>query len=169
MKPFSKIIATALILAGFNTAAQAVILGNLNDGAVHVGSVAGDWSLFANAGDIITVTARRLEPVDIWSFATYGSVGDQSQAFVWGDDQLSPFVGGPWGDPQYTFTAAVTGPITITVDRCCSQIGGALAYNVQATGSTAHIPEGGATLAVLGLTLTAMAGARRKLVRKAGV
>ena len=60
--------------------AQAIpVLGNLNDGANHTSSTTGIWSLFVNAGDFVTVTARRLVPVDIWAVATNGADGSGPQ------------------------------------------------------------------------------------------
>src|SRR5262245_49248 len=104
--------------------AQAIpVLGNLNDGANHTSSTTGIWSLFVNAGDFVTVTARRLVPVDIWAYATDGAEGSGT-TIAWGDDNLAPFAGGSWGDPQFSFTAAFSGEYSIFVERCCGSNSG---------------------------------------------
>jgi len=162
-------LAACLAVVGLSTSVKATPLGDLTDGLLHIGSVTGEWSLYANAGDVITITARRLDPVDIWSYATYGAThmnpnsGDPSvvsptYGVGWGDDQLAPFVGGSFGDPQYTFTSAYTGLITVWVSDCCNdnQIT-ARNYNVIASGSTASaVPEAGASLVLVGLGLASL-------------
>jgi len=162
-----KLLATlSVVSAAFAaTPSQASpVLGNLNDGLNHIGTISGVWSLFVNAGDFITVTARRLQTSDIYAIATDGAAGSGNQV-GYGDDNLSPYVGGPYGDPQFSFTAASTGEYSVLVDYCCSATpGDALSYFVFATGSTASVnsvPLPG-TLALAGLGLVALGAIRRK-------
>jgi hypothetical protein len=167
MKLLNKLVATA-----------AMVFGDLTDGSLNIGSVAGEWSLYVNAGDNVTITARRLQATDIWSFATYGAVAynpfsgnpavvSSTYGVGWGDDNLpaNPGYGGSFGDPQYTFTASISGLVTVWVDQCCGQGGNPLAYNVQATGSTgsSSVPDSGSTFTLMGVALFGATVLRRKL------
>lgn len=148
--------------------AQASVIGNLNDGLNHTATNTGYWSLFVNAGDNVTVTARRLEPTDIWAFATDGPDGTGTRIAA-GDDQLSAFAGGPWGDPQFSFLAAMTGEFSVGVFRCCNSSNfEAINYFVNAQGATGQesgaVPEP-TTIALFGLGLLGFAAARRKLTK----
>lgn len=146
-------------------AAQATVIGNLNDGLDHTSSVTGVWSLFVNAGDNVTVTARRLNPLDIWAvaFATPDGTGGEIAA---GDDELPPYAGGSFGDPQFHFTAATTGQYSIGVFLCCYYDAGVQnSYFVNAQGATgipdATVPLPG-TVALIGLGLAGIGYTRRK-------
>lgn len=161
-----KAILASLGLAGsllLSAPAQAIpVLGNLNDSLTHTSGTTGFWSLFVNAGDFVTVTARRLVPVDIWSFVTNGAEGAGSR-FAAGDDNLPPFVGGPWGDPQYSFTAATTGEYSVFVGRCCGNTANEnISYFVSARGATGNAVPLPGTLALLGLGLFGLAAVRSK-------
>jgi hypothetical protein len=94
-------------------------LGDLTDGALDLSTVTGYWSLSVDSGDSITVTARRLVPIDIWAAGNLPSSPPPGGYFIWGDDQLPPLVGGVYGDPQFSFVAAETGVYSIGVFRCC--------------------------------------------------
>jgi hypothetical protein len=139
--------ALSVAVAAPSPSARAItIQGDLTDGAVHVGSITGFWTLSLNAGDIVTVTALRLEAFDPISFAY-----DTMQAFVAsGDDNIAgnsllyPVVcpvGFDCTDPQYSFTAFKTGTYFVELVQCCKLIEGeSLRYSLQAVGSTAPVP-----------------------------
>lgn len=164
MKNFIKSVCFAATLLSTICSAQASVIGNLNDGLNHTSATTGYWSLFVTTGDVVTVTARRITPVDIWAFATNGPDGSGA-AFVFGDDQLPPATGGPWGDPLFTFTAATTGEYSVGVFRCCGAANETISYFVNAQGATGTdgvVPEPG-TIALMGLGLSALALRVRKL------
>lgn len=143
-------------------AANAAVLGNLNDGLNHTSTTTGFWSLFVNAGDNVTVTARRLDPVDIWAVARNGADGAGSQIGM-GDDQLPAFVGGPFGDPQFSFVAATTGEYSIGVFQFGTfSIVEQIDYFVSAVGATGNSVPLPGTLLLVGLGLGVLGLNRRK-------
>lgn len=158
----------AMLALGFagamfmSAGSQATVIGNLNDGLNHTASTTGFWSLFVNAGDYVTVTARRLVAVDIWAFADNGADGSGSLIAA-GDDELPAYVGGSYGDPQFSFTAATTGEFSIGVFRCCNQSSiENISYFVSATGATGNAVPIPATIGLVGLGLFGLGFSRRR-------
>lgn len=154
--------ALALVATVAAAPAQASVIGNLNDGQVHTATTTGYWSLFVNAGDNVTVTARRLSSFDPIALALNGPDGTGSQV-GYGDDELAPTpgYGGGWSDPRFSFIAATSGEYSIGVFRYYGTSIENLAYSVQAEGATGAVPLPG-TLVLLGLGLAALGASRRK-------
>lgn len=136
--------ALSVAVAAPSPSARAItIQGDLTDGAVHVGSITGFWTLSLNAGDNVTVTGLRLE-----AFDPISQTLDPNKVFVaLGDDEIvgnSLVYGGGAGDPRYSFTAALTG--TYFVGLFQFQLGTAFVegesfnYSLQAVGSSAAVP-----------------------------
>lgn len=100
------------------------------DSTVSDATKADYWKFWATAGDVVTVITRRidggLDPSQ-WVYAglfadttdtglTNGTNSLGNGAFIdFGDDELSPAVSGPFGDPQSIFTATITGWYTVAV------------------------------------------------------
>lgn len=166
MKAFySKTCSIVALFFALTGLAQASVIGNLNDGLDHTASTTGYWSLYVNAGDFVTVTARRLDPVDIIAVALNGPDGSGTQVGS-GDDQLPPFAGGPFGDPQFSFTALTTGEYSVGVFRFGSNNAiEQIDYFVNARGATGSqdgvVPEPG-TFVLMALGLAGLAFRNRK-------
>ena len=167
-------VAIATAMAAPLTSTTAAQLGDLSDGATHVGGQTGYWSLFANAGDSITVTGLRLQAFDPIAVAWSGHI-DPAGGFAspglgaalgFGDDEIpgNNSLGGGFSDPQFSFTAGFTGEYTVGVFRCCTENIENLAYSVQATGSSFQaVPEPETyAMMVAGLGLLGFAARRRK-------
>jgi hypothetical protein len=160
-------VAIALMVAAIyapTTAQAAVYQGDLTDGAVHVGATTGYWTLSLNAGDTVTVEGLRLQGFDMWSVTrdpTFAAVAA-------GDDEHvgnSGVYGGGYYDPQYSFTALLTGTYYVGGFRCCSENVESLAYSLQATGSTTvgAVPEPSTwAMMILGFAGVSFMAYRRK-------
>lgn len=155
-------------------AAPISYLGDLTDGAVHIGSSTGFWTVSVNAGDVVTVTARRLSAFDpvagAWNglesdTTAYSSVSANSTNTLSvgaGDDQLAAnCCGGGFGDPQFSFAALTSGTYTVAVFQFNNTIIQNLGYSVSAVGATRSIPEPG-TLILLGAGLLDLSFARHR-------
>jgi len=127
---------TSVFAATFN--------GSLINGQTQTGTVApGDntsnpngwsfWQFLGNAGDSTTLTVRRLvgelDPAfGVWfgtesNISNYLSIFSSSantQLVASVDDNLSPAISGPFGDPQAAFTLGQTGVYTVAVSSFAS-------------------------------------------------
>jgi hypothetical protein len=163
MASLSLALSLGLVAAG-SAQATPVALGNLNDGLNHTSFSTGWWSLLVNAGDVVTVTARRLDDTDLIATAFDGANGAGNQVGS-GDDQLPSFSGlGDYGDPQFTFTALTAGEYSVGVFEWGTGNAEDLARNyfVSAVGATTNnVPEPG-SIALLGLGLFGIAASRKR-------
>jgi len=134
------------------------------------------WTFDVNAGDNVTITARRLTDFDTVMLIWEGTETDTSAITSWGtdtlnmtligyaDDELSPNIPsviGCCGDPQYNGVAATTATWTVGVFALGGQQGVEHFYNVQATGSSVSVPEP-STLAIFALGMIGLASRRFK-------
>lgn len=112
------------------------------------------WTLAVNAGDVVTVVARRLSNFDpimsVWqgvetdtaAYTGYYASSAHSTLIGSDDDTLPANVRGSarFGDPKLTFTAATTGLYTVGVFGLGSGRRNAdYTYSVQATGATGNV------------------------------
>jgi hypothetical protein len=93
----------------------------------HVPVGANYISFFANAGDVVNVFGDRQAGHYDMSFWVFQGLFADTSAFgaffdnfdpgfiVFGDDQDPPNIAGPFGDPNVTFVAPVTGSYTVAV------------------------------------------------------
>jgi len=137
------------------------------------------WTLSVNAGDVVTVTARRLSDFDpimgIWNglesdttaYTYYDLNSTNTQSIgVW-DDNLPNTFGGTagYGDPQATFTAALTGIYTVGIFGLGGTANNQI-YSIQATGATGDpyisaVPLPPSAI-LFGTALLGIAGLRRR-------
>ena len=160
-------LTAGLLGAGAASAVPITYAGDLTGGALlssneldvddpndtSLWSVGNLWTLSVVAGDVITVTARRLTDIDliltIWdglendtmNYIGRGAYGNASSTnyVTMGDDELPANVPGPaggFGDPQASFTAATTGIYTVGVFGLDGAAGVDHSYTVQAAGAT---------------------------------
>jgi hypothetical protein len=127
------------------------------------------YSFTANAGDLITVFGDRLSgPYDMsfWIFqglfadttAFGGSIDDSDLGFIaFGDDEDSPNIPGPFGDPRSLFAAPSTGVYTVVVTNFESDGTPPYEFLLQAD-ITSAVPEPSTlSFVVLGASLLAVA------------
>ncbi|MDP1534684.1 MAG: PEP-CTERM sorting domain-containing protein [Rubrivivax sp.] len=127
------------------------------------------YSFFADAGSNVTVTGQRLDGAYDMSFWIYSGLFANTDDFggafggagmiAFGDDQLSPAIPGPFGDPYSAFVAPSTGYYTVAVTNFLSNGTPPYGFTLQATGVS--VPEP-ASLALMGLGLLGLAAARRR-------
>lgn len=125
------------------------------------------WTFSVNAGDTVTITARRLSNFDpmlsVWdgleadtiSYTDAFSNSASTSLVGIGDDELLPNLAGVGaGDPQFTFIAALTGTFTVGVFSIpdLDDPVGPYSYNIIAEVSPVPLP------AALPLFLTGLAG-----------
>jgi len=132
------------------------------------------YSFFATAGSSVNIFGDRLSghyDMSFWVFrGTYADTTDFGSSFpgaqganfiAFGDDQDPPNIPGPFGDPNVTFTAPVTGFYTVAVTNFLSNAGPPNPFSLQANG-VANAPEP-ATLTVFGVLAVGAFGVRRRL------
>jgi hypothetical protein len=129
------------------------------------------FSLFANAGDSITVFGDRLDghfDMSFWIFSgLYTDTDDFGPSFPglqaanlidFGDDDDPPNIPGPFGDPRSVFNAPVTGFYTVAVTSFLSGVGGPPNdFQLQANGVSQEIPEP-TSMVLFGMAFVGMAG-----------
>lgn len=125
------------------------------------------YNFFATAGDLVNLFGDRLAghydmSLGVWS-GLYADTNDlaffDANFIAFGDDQDPPNIPGPFGDPNVSFIAPLTGWYTVAVTNFLSNAGPPNPFSLQVNGNT---PEP-ATMAVFGLLAAGAFGMRRRL------
>ncbi len=192
MKSTLRIAMLIGLIAAFVNQAEAspiVYLGTLSNGVASAGSngqapdnqanpVGADyWQFFANLDENVDIFGdRQAGHYDMAFWVFFGTFADTNDfgatfdagdpGFVdFGDDEDSPNIAGPFGDPHLIFNAPFSGMYTVAVTNFLSDGGAPKPYTLQAGGlNSATVPEPSSML-LLGSGMTALLAARRRAKR----
>lgn len=160
---------SALAIGSIGTAAPIVYQGDLTNVGTVQSTLQTDawWRFSASAGDIITVTARRLEAAldpAMYLFAGVANDSNLLSMLAFGDDEIA--AEGPYGDPMISdYAISQTGDYSIRVMSYFSGYAGAdnaYSYSVSLVNSNAANVTEPATMSILALSLLGFIGFRRK-------
>lgn len=166
----------ALAVASVGVAAPISYQGDLTSTGLVESKVEKEawWTFSANAGDILTITVRRLEAALDPALVLYSGVSSNINDLTflgYRDDNLDAGVaGGPFGDPQFSnFGITETGEYSLRLFSFVSLDAGQdglFDYSINVENSTAltsaSVSEP-ATFGIMALSMMGLMGLRRKL------
>lgn len=173
MTGFIKSIITvaALAFASVSIAAPITYQGDLTGAGLVESQLETEhwWRFSATAGDIVTITARRMEAALDPALYLYSGVSSDVKGLTFlgfRDDTIAAGVaGGPFADPQFTnYNIAATGDYSLRVYSFVSYDAGQdglYDYSIEVANSTASVTEP-ATFGIMALSLMGLVGLRRK-------